>query len=140
MFIALLKDGTGVAALGRDVGRRWREAVPSWRQARVVLFGEAARILTLAVCDWAGVALSDAAAADLARDCTSMVDGFATPGPRHLRARRARHRQEEALADLIKTVRETQEADRTSSALQTVAWHRDPDGNLLPRTPPPLSC
>ncbi|MFJ3202500.1 cytochrome P450 [Streptomyces sp. NPDC086989] len=135
MFIALLKDGAGVAALGESVTRRWREAMADRQQDRVVLFDEAARVLALAVRDWAGVPLSDAAAAGLARDCTSMVDGFATPGPRHLRARRARRRQEDALAGLITDVRTTPEADSTGSALEAVAWHRDLDGTLLdPRT------
>ncbi|MFF3089914.1 cytochrome P450 [Streptomyces nojiriensis] len=135
MFIALLKDGAGVAALGECVTRRWREAMADRQQDRVVLFDEAAKVLALAVRDWASVPLSDAAAADLARDCTSMVDGFATPGPRHLRARRARRRQEDALAGLITDVRTAPEADSTGSALEAVAWHQDLDGTLLnPRT------
>ncbi|MEW1635320.1 cytochrome P450 [Streptomyces sp. NPDC093801] len=135
MFVSLLEDGTGVAALGEYVTRRWREAMADRRQDRVVLFDEAAKVLALAVRDWAGLPLSDAAAADLARDCTSMVDGFATPGPRHLRARRARRRQEQALAGLVTEVRRTPEADADGPALETVARHRDLDGALLdPRT------
>ncbi|MGW7188287.1 cytochrome P450 [Streptomyces sp. NPDC054838] len=131
MFVALLKDETGVASFGDHISRRWRESVAEWKRDRVVLFDEAAKVLALAVCDWVGVPLSDAETAEMARDCTAMVDGFATPGPRHLRARRARARQEMALAELITRTRETQEADAKSSALETVAWHRDLDGNLL---------
>ncbi|MEV7563563.1 cytochrome P450, partial [Streptomyces sp. NPDC089795] len=78
-----------------------------------------------------GLPLSDEQAADLARDCTAMVDGFATPGPRHLRARRARRRQEDALAGLITDERTTSQGHVNNSALETVAWHRDLDGNLL---------
>ncbi|MFI9743301.1 cytochrome P450 [Streptomyces sp. NPDC052494] len=135
MFIALLKDRAGVAALGECVSLRWREAMADRQHDRMVLFDEAAKVLALAVRDWAGVPLSDAAAADLARDCTAMVDGFATPGPRHLRARRARRRQEDALAGLITDVRTAPEADSTGSALEAVAWHRELNGALLdPRT------
>ncbi|MFF2193026.1 cytochrome P450 [Streptomyces sp. NPDC058157] len=135
MFISLLKDGAGVAALGEHVTRQWREAMAGGQRDRVVLFDEAARVLTFAVRDWAGVPLSDAATADLARDCTSMVDGFATPGPRHLRARRARRRQEDALAGLITDARDAPEADSPGSALEAVARHRDLNGTLLdPRT------
>ncbi|MEU9160464.1 cytochrome P450 [Streptomyces sp. NPDC048424] len=135
LFIALLKDGAGVAALGEHVTRRWREGTADRQQDRVVLFDEAAAVLARAVGDWAGVPLSDAAAADLARDCTSMVDGFATLGPRHMHARQARRRQEDSLAVLITDVRATPEADSTDSALEAVARHRDLDGNLLgPRT------
>lgn len=131
MFNALLKDDTGVAALGGHVGRRWREAMAGRRRERVVLFDEAAEVLALAVCDWAGVPLSTVAVAELARDCTAMVDGFAAPGPRHLRARRARRRQEDAQAALIAEVRRAPEAAAGHSALATVAWHRDAQGNLL---------
>ncbi|MFD3871858.1 cytochrome P450 [Streptomyces sp. NPDC058623] len=136
MFAALLKDGAGAATLAGHVGWRWREAVAGRRQDRVVFFDLIADVLARAVCDWAGLPLSDSEASELARDCTAMVDGFAVPGPRHLRARRARARQEKALADLIARVRGTQpEAVTKRSALETVAWYRDPEGRLLePRT------
>ncbi|MFF1409428.1 cytochrome P450 [Streptomyces sp. NPDC058289] len=131
MFIALLKDDKGVATLGGNLVRRWSEAVSGWGRDRVVLFDETARVLASAVCDWAGVALSDAEVTELARDCVAMVDGFATAGPRHLRARRARARQERALSALIAQVRSAGEAGAKGSALEVVAWHRDLDGDLL---------
>ncbi|MFJ9078811.1 cytochrome P450 [Streptomyces sp. NPDC102278] len=131
MFISLLKDERGIATLGDRISSRWREAVAGWKQERVVLFDETAKILARAVCDWVGLQLSDAETDELARDCTAMVDGFATPGPRHLRARRARARQEKALASVITGVRENPEPDGLPSALETVAWHRDEDGRLL---------
>ncbi len=131
LFVALLKDDAGVAELGRIAGRYWREALAGRPGRTVVVFDEAARVLALAVRDWAGVPLSDPATAELARDCVAMVDGFATPGPRHLRARRARRRQEQALAELVTDVRRTPEADAKGSALEAVAWHRDADGSLL---------
>ncbi|MGW7330923.1 cytochrome P450 [Streptomyces sp. NPDC054840] len=131
MFIALLKDEKGVAALAGHVARRWREAVAGWGRDRVVLFDETARVLSLAVCDWAKIPMSDAQASEMARDCTAMVDGFATCGPRHLRARRARARQEKALAALVTRIRSSQEAGVTASALEAVAWHRGPEGELL---------
>ncbi|WP_327302242.1 cytochrome P450 [Streptomyces sp. NBC_01298] len=131
MFVTLLKDGTGVATLGGHVSWRWREAMTRRRSEPVVLFDEAAGVLAQAVCDWAGVPLSDAGVGRLARDCTAMVDGFATPGPRHLRARRARRRQEEAMAALITEMRRSPEAQTKQTALETVAWHREAGGNLL---------
>ncbi|MGW7312092.1 cytochrome P450 [Streptomyces sp. NPDC054865] len=131
MFIALLKDERGIAALGDGVGWRWREAVAGRTRERVILFEVAAKVLALAVCDWVGLQLSDAETDGLARDCTAMVDGFAAPGPRHLRARRARARQEKALASVITGVREKPEPDGKFSALETVAWHRNVDGGLL---------
>ncbi|MEU6974986.1 cytochrome P450 [Streptomyces sp. NPDC046371] len=69
---------------------------------------------------------------ELARDCTAMVDGFATPGLRHLRARRARTRQGKALGALVDAVREEPPpAVGRPTVLEEVARHRDPDGALL---------
>ncbi|RPK39709.1 Fatty-acid peroxygenase [Streptomyces sp. ADI91-18] len=135
MFNALLRAPDAPAVLAGHVGWRWREAVAGWGRERVVLFDESARVLALAVCDWVGVPLTGPAAAELAHDCTAMVDGFATPGPRHLRARRARARREEALARTVLGVRERPEPELKSSALETLAWYRGQDGNPLdPRT------
>ncbi|MFI8321472.1 cytochrome P450 [Streptomyces sp. NPDC085529] len=135
MFVALLKEDAGVAELGRIVGRRWREALTGPPGRSLVVFEEAARVLALSVRDWAGLPLSDPTTVGLARDCTAMVDGFATAGPRHLRARRARRRQERALADLVTQVRRSPETASWGSVVETVARHRDADGDLLdPRT------
>jgi fatty-acid peroxygenase len=95
MFPALLKDPRRVADLAERTGSAWDEAVAQWHgQSPVVLFDEASRILTRAVCDWAGVPLAPGRVAETAADLTALVDGFATLGPRHWRARRARGRRE----------------------------------------------
>ncbi|MFF9498655.1 cytochrome P450 [Streptomyces sp. NPDC014656] len=137
MFLAVLKDGAGVAALADHVARHWSESVDGWRGGRrVVLFDEAVLILARSVCAWTGIRLSDEAVRRMAVDCAAMVDGFATPGPRHLRARRARARQEDVLAGLVAAAREGEElAGDEGTAFETVAWHRDADGELVdPRT------
>ncbi|MFJ7206144.1 cytochrome P450 [Streptomyces sp. NPDC098789] len=130
LFLRLLKDEAGVAALGAPVGWRWREALAD-RHEEIVLFDEAARVLARGVCDWAGLVLSEDAISELARDCTAMVDGFATPGPRHFRARRARRRQEDAMASLLAEVRAAPEPEANDSALEAVAWHRDANSEFL---------
>lgn len=108
---------------------------------RQVLFDTAAESLALAVCDWAGLPLADTAVADLSRDCTAMVDGFASPGPRHVRAHRARARQEQALAKLVTDVRATRaDAVTEGSALGAVARHRDADGDPSTLGSPPSNC
>ncbi|MET9637749.1 cytochrome P450 [Streptomyces virginiae] len=138
MFLSLLKDDKGIEALREHVLLRWREAVGRWREEpeeSVVLFDETARVLALAVCDWTGVPVTGAGGAQLARDCVAMVDGFATAGPRHLRARHARNRQEEALGRLVVRVREQRETAPDGSALDVVARHRDADGAVLDPRP-----
>jgi fatty-acid peroxygenase len=98
----------------------------------VVVFDEASRILTRGVCDWAGVPVTDAEVGPLAADLVALVDGFASPGgARHWRARRGRKRREEWLQGLIEDVRAGTATAPAGSALDVVAHHRDPDGELL---------
>ncbi len=62
--------------------RAWDRAEAGWQEReRVVLFDEAARVLTRAVHDWAGVPLPDGEEETAARDLVAMVDGFAAVGP-----------------------------------------------------------
>ncbi|MBT2452370.1 cytochrome P450 [Streptomyces sp. ISL-43] len=141
MFVTLLMADRGVEALLARVRRHWSRAVESWAGHEVVLFEETARVLARAVCDWTGLPVSQAQTLELADDCLAMVDGFATPGPRHWRARGARRRQERSLARVIEEVRggvvhldAAARADDSAGnrrALETVAWHRDAGGRLL---------
>jgi fatty-acid peroxygenase len=99
------------------------------------LFDEASRILARAVCRWAGVPVSESDVAGVAADLVAMVDGFATAGPRHWRARQARRRRQAWLAALVEQVRAGSATVPTGSAVEAVSRHRDTDGALLhPRT------
>jgi fatty-acid peroxygenase len=122
-----------VETLTSCVATSWNDAVESWTPGReVVLFDEAARVLTRAVGRWSGVPLADAEVPSLARDLVAMVDGFATPGPRHWRARAARRRREAWLADLVTGLRERTTRTVPGAALGVVARHQDADGRRLP--------
>ncbi|MFF7260561.1 cytochrome P450 [Streptomyces sp. NPDC008159] len=130
MFLSLLTGREAVAGLVDEVASAWDEAVDAWSgRPSVVLFDEASRVLTQGVCRWAGIPLDDAG--ETARDLVAMVDGFATAGPRHWRARRARSRGEAWLARLVEDVREGAAPARAGSPLDTVARHRDADGRTL---------
>lgn len=68
LFLPLLEAGH-VARLTEHVTKAWDEAVRSWSEReRVVLFDEAAVVLTRGVCDWAGVPPRAVEAQTLARD------------------------------------------------------------------------
>ncbi|MFE9438867.1 cytochrome P450 [Streptomyces sp. NPDC006602] len=130
MFLSLLTGPEAVAGLVEDVTGVWDEAVPSWtRRPSVVLFDETSQVLTRGVCRWAGIPLDDPG--PVARDLVAMVDGFATPGPRHWRARSARARSEAWLGRLVEDVREGTATAPAGSALDVVVRHRDVDGRLL---------
>jgi fatty-acid peroxygenase len=136
MFLSLLTDTRAVADLVERVGRAWDEAVPGWAdRPSVVLSDEAARVITRGVCAWAAVPVADEDADRLAADLVALVDGFATGGPRHWRARRARGRREEWLARLVRQVRAGGVGVPEGSAVDVVARHVDADGERLdPRT------
>ena len=134
MFLSLLTGPRAVAGLVDHVATAWDTAEESWpHRPSVVLFDEASRVLTVGVCRWAGIPLDDGDADGeaTARDLVAMVDGFATPGPRHWRARRARRRAEAWLARLVSDVREGAATASTGSPLDVVVRHRDADGLLL---------
>ncbi|GIF17115.1 cytochrome P450 [Actinoplanes teichomyceticus] len=131
IFQGLLKDPRRVGDLARRVGQAWDEAVAGWAgRPRVVLFDEASRVITRAVHDWAGVPLAAGEVAATAADLTAMVDGFATLGPRHWRARRARGRQERRLAALVEQVRSGTAEAAPDSVLATVAGHDELEPEL----------
>ena len=131
MFVSVL-DATAVTALVDDVGRRWVAAASRWAgRHRVVLFDEAVRILSEAVCTWAGVPAADAASKQVAEDLVALVEGFGNSGLRHLRARRARHRLERWARTLIRGARSGRRQLPEHTALRVIAEHRELDGRLL---------
>lgn len=129
MFLSLLTGPQAVAGVVDAVAADWDETVRSWPGRRIVLFDEASRVLTRGVFRWAGIPLEDGDA--VAADLVSLVDGFATAGPRHWRARRARARLEDRLGALVEDVRAGGAAAADGSVLDVVARHRDADGRLL---------
>jgi fatty-acid peroxygenase len=131
MFVDLLM-GAGIGDLVDRVTAAWDAAAQRWpSRPRVVLMDEAARVLTRGVCDWAGVPVTDEEVPALARDLTTLVDGFATAAPRHWRARRVRQRREAWLAGIVEEVRSGQRTAPPGSALAEVSAHRDAEGQLL---------
>ena len=133
-FLSLLTP-EAAGGIADAVGAAWDDTVAGWRAGQqVVLFDEAARAITRGVCRAIGVPLAEAEADEVAQDLIAMVDGFATPGPRHWRARRARRRREAWLAELVNAVRAGRAAPSPDSALAAAAHHRDADGQeLTPR-------
>jgi fatty-acid peroxygenase len=132
MFLSVVKDPHQVAELVERVAAAWDQAVASWAgRQRVVLFDEASLVITQAVCDWAGVALDESDVAPVATDLIAMVDGFATLGPRHWRARMARGRRERWLATLVQQLREGTTEAPEGCALEVVARYTDAGGELL---------
>jgi fatty-acid peroxygenase len=131
LFLSLMTPA-GIADVVERTEAAWDAAVRSWcKEPSVVLFDEASRVLTRGACGWAGVPATEAQVPAIAADLVAMVDGFATGGPRHWRARRARRRREAWLSGVVEEVRRDGRTDG-SSAVDAVARHRDADGEPLP--------
>src|SRR4051812_2109775 len=132
MFVALLMREDGIASLVQRTTAAWDDAAADWAtRPEIVLFDASAEVIADAVTRWAGVPLTDDEVPDLARDLLALVDGFATGGPRHFRARRARKRREAWLAELVEGVRGGTATVDVGSAVEVVARHQDADGALL---------
>lgn len=137
LFLELLNDPARVESLGRLAGRAWDDAAGRWMsESSVVLFDEAAEVLTRAVCEWAGVPLDESDAPQRARQLIATVDGFATLTQRHWQARLARNRLERWLTDLVVATRDgtaLRDGDNLSheSVVDALALHRDANGRLL---------
>lgn len=97
-FLDALTDPDGVPAPAHLAGPEWHTAMAGCRGQEIGLFDEVVYVLARAVGTWTGLpGADDATTRRLARDCVATVDGFAKLGPRRLRARRARARQEKLL-------------------------------------------
>jgi len=133
MFTSVLGP-PGIGGLVDAVTAEWDDAARAWSSRdRVVLFDESAELLWRAVWRWTGLSpWSVPDARRCAQDMVTMVDGFASLGSRHWRARGARRRQERLVTKVVQRVREARQTDDVADALHAVAWHRDSSGELLP--------
>jgi len=132
LFVALLMREEGIASLVERATSAWDDAAKEWaRRGPIVLFEESADVLSGAVCRWTGIPVSDGDVPAIARDLQALVDGFATAGPRHWRARRARGRRERELARLVEDVRAGRATVDEGSAVDVVARHVEADGTQL---------
>ncbi|MCM0678326.1 cytochrome P450 [Micromonospora phytophila] len=133
MFMSIMTP-TAVRQLGQLFDDEWRARIPAWESAgAVVLYDEVARMLTRAVCAWAGVPLAAAEVERRTADLHAMIEGPAAVGPRHWRGLLGRRRGERWIADLIDSERVGTLPAPPGSAFRVIAEHRDDRDRLLPR-------
>lgn len=131
MFMSLMTSPS-IRLLTDQSAKCWEAGLDRWRRAdQIVLFDEAREVLFRAACSWAQVQLEEAKISSTASDMALMVDGFATVGPRHWRARRARKSAESAIGSIVRRVRDGDSHVEEGSVAYVVAHHRDLGGNLL---------
>lgn len=116
-----------------ETARQWSTAIARWQKERaVVLFDEAAHVLTRAACAWAGVPLPKADVQRRASDFVAMVDAFGGAGPRLWRGKLARSRAEAWMERLVEDVRTGDLRVAEGCVLGVMSRHEDERGALLP--------
>lgn len=131
LFMSMMEQDS-LAGLVRHFSADWRNCIPTWRgRERIVLFDEVCRILTRAVCAWAGVPLADAEADRRARELAATIENAGRFGPRNWHALLVRRRLERWAGGLVAGVRRNEFAVPEDAPLQRIARHRDSDGFQL---------
>jgi fatty-acid peroxygenase len=131
MFLSVMRP----ERLGRFaelVEARFRDRLRTWpRRDRVVLFDEANLAISSAVCEWAGLRLTDEEIVLRTAEFDSMIDGTGSIGPRNWRGHLLRARTETWARGLIRRVREGSLEAPEGSALRAIATFRDAEGREL---------
>ncbi len=132
MFMSMMKPDA-IDALAEAMERHWMQQAPEWElRERVVLLDEVQAILCRAVCEWVGVPLAEADVAARTRELAAMIEAAGSLGPRGWHALLLRRRSERWVREMIEAVRNKRLQPREGSPVHIVAWHREPDGSLLP--------
>ncbi|RKN42637.1 cytochrome P450 [Micromonospora endolithica] len=133
MFMSIMTSDA-IRRLGQLFDDEWRARLPAWESGQpVVLFDEVSRMLTRAVCAWAGVPLADSEVARRTADLEAMIAGPAVIGPPHWRGLFGRKRAERWVGDIVERERVGTLEAPPGSALRIISEHRDSAGRLLPR-------
>lgn len=121
-----------IGRLSETTAGLWHAYARKWESVgEVVLYDEARELLTRAVCAWAGVPLDEAEVGPRTRQLTALFDGAGSAGPKHWRSRLARLRAERWAGGLVGRIRAGELRPPEHGAAHVIAWHRDPDGELL---------
>ncbi|MEU6077732.1 cytochrome P450 [Micromonospora sp. NPDC047074] len=133
MFMSIMTP-TAIRHLAQLFDDEWRARVPAWETAGPVrLYDEVGRMLTRAVCAWAGVPLAGSEAQRRTAELHAMIEGPAALGPPHWRGLWGRRRGERWIEQIVDRERAGTLPAPEGSALRVIAEHRDAHGRLLPR-------
>jgi fatty-acid peroxygenase len=107
-------------------------SISQWTyNGEIILFNEMAQVLCKVVCNWAQVPLNESEMKKRTKDFIAMVDGFGGVGLRYWKGRKARICTERWIKSSIEEVRSGNLEANQDSALYTLAFFKDLDGNLM---------
>lgn len=132
LFMGLMTPAR-VSALGELCNQELRRAAKQWQQREsVALYPELQKVLTRAVCAWAGVPLLNNEVERRTTQLAAMLNNTDTVGANYWRALRARRASERWLMQLIRAVRQQELDAGSDTALKRIALYREAEGNVLP--------
>lgn len=131
MFMSLMSK-EGVDRLADINLKYWREYAAKWNKGtEVELCDAASEILTLAVCEWAGVPLEKSEIKKRSREMSAMFLYSGALGPKYWWSRLARKSAEKWIADIVIKIRDKKINVPQESAAWKIATWRELDGELL---------
>jgi fatty-acid peroxygenase len=131
MFLHL-NSAVRADALARLVSEEWDAALPQWAEAgQIELYPQVQRMLTRAVCTWAGMPLPDAEVERRTLQLSALFDDAGSAGLGHLRSRAARRSADRWAEQVVTEVRAGRQQTADDSVVAVIANHRDARGQLL---------
>ncbi len=131
MFMALMSPES-ISALAEQTTGQWRNFIKRWEKMdQVVLHPQVQSIMCRAVCDWAGIPLTETETQKRTAEMGAMIEGAGKIGPGNWKAQLLRRRTERWAREAIAAVRTGKLVVREGCALQLCAWHRDANGRLM---------
>ncbi|OZU89299.1 cytochrome P450 [Virgibacillus indicus] len=131
LFMSLMTPER-LQVLNNLTNEHWEISLDKWQEMdQIILFHEAEELMCRVACRWAGVPLKANELKQRTEDLSAMIDAFGASGPRHLQGRTARRRSEAWIKFVITKVRTGKWSADEDTALYKIAWHEDPNGNLL---------
>lgn len=132
LFVRMLMQEDDVAALNAHFRDLWRSELPRWQDAgRIVLFDEVNRLLTRAICGWAGVPLPNGKISGMVRSLADMVENAGHMRAGTVKALVRRSRTERYLEGIVGEVRAGRIDVPEGSPLARIAAHRELGGKPL---------
>lgn len=131
MFMSLM-DTDRLQQLARILEEHWENRIATWaRRDLVVLHHEVEQLLCAAVCEWAGLPLTEDAVRQRTGEFSAMIDGAGAIGLRNWKGMMRRSRTEEWARSVIDSVRSQHATVPDGSPVHAIAFHRDINGELL---------
>jgi fatty-acid peroxygenase len=113
--------------------KAWLKESRAWAfRESIVLHDEAARVLTMAACEWAGVPLVEDQVGQRSREFLAMIDNAGSFGVPNWYGRTMRQRTEAWAREVVANAFEGSVPTKPGSALAILAAHRDSQGKQLP--------